>query len=168
MEIVIIISLLIIIVLLLVDKTKTVKQDNLINTKELFFKQDIPVSIIGESKPIMLKQSLSTKQEEDIDLEEEELELRGNSESLDNEFSQSVTMDELHGFVNSIEEELINDATVNTAKKIEGSDLLELLQQAMPDSAKTIAKLLDQSLSVKSSKKEEVMSNKDFNINDFI
>lgn len=75
MEIVIIISLVIIIALLLVDKNKTIKQENSTKTEELPFKQDIPVSIIGESKPVMLKQSLSTNQEEYIDLEEEEKEL---------------------------------------------------------------------------------------------
>ena len=46
--------------------------------------------------------------------------------------------------------------------------LLELLQQAMPDSAKTIAKLLDQSLKEKLPKKEEVIGREDFNINDFV
>lgn len=166
MEIAIIISLVIVIALLLVDKNKTIKQENPTKTEELPFKQDVP--FIGESKPIMLKQSLSTNQEEYIDLEEEEIELRGNLESLDNEFSQRVTMDEIHSFVNSIEEELIDETTVKTAKKIEGSDLLELLQEAMPDSAKTIALLLDQSLNIKSPKKVEVIDNEDFNINDFI
>ncbi|MDM1086873.1 hypothetical protein HXZ92_18730, partial [Myroides odoratimimus] len=64
---------------------------------------------------------------------------------------------------------LISETTVKTAKKIEGSDLLELLQQAIPNSAKTIAKLLDQSLNEKSPKKEEeVIGSEDFNINDFI
>jgi len=168
MEIVIIISLVIVIALLLLDKNKTIKQENPTKTEELPFKQDVSFSIIGESKSIMLKQSLSANQEEYIDLEEEEIELRSNSDSLDNEFSQRVTMDEIHGFVNSIEEELINDTIIKTAKKIEGSELLELLQQAMPTSAKTIAKLLDQSLSIKSPKKEEVIDNEDFDINDFI
>jgi len=168
MEIVIIISLVIIIALLLVDKNKTIKQENPTKTEELPFKQDVSFSIIGESKPVMLKQSLSANQEEYIDLEEEEIELRSNSESLDNEFSQRVTMDELSSFVNSIEQELMNEDVIKTAQKIEGSELLELLQQAMPTSAKTIAKLLDQSLSIKSPKKEEVIDNEDFNINDFV
>lgn len=167
MEIVIIISLVIVIALLLLDKNKTIKQENPTKTEELPFKQDVSFSIIGESKPIMLKQSLSANQKEYIDLEEEEIELRGNSESLDNEFNQNVTMDEIHSFVNSIEEELIDETTVKTAKKIEGSDLLELLQQAMPDSAKTIAKLLDQTLSVKSVE-EKIMDSTEFNIGDYI
>ncbi|MEC4027441.1 hypothetical protein [Myroides odoratimimus] len=169
MEIVIIISLVLVIVLLLLDKNKTIKQENPTKTEELPFKQDVPVSIIGESKPVVLKQSLIGQTEDEIDLEEEEKELSKNLEPLDNEFTQRVSMDELNRFVNSIEEELINETTVKTAKKIEGSELLELLQQALPDSAKTIAKLLDQSLNEKSPKKEEeVIDSEDFNINDFV
>ncbi|MFM9403717.1 hypothetical protein ACKLNQ_17580 [Myroides odoratimimus] len=168
MEIVIIISLVIIIAILLVDKNKTIKQENPTKTEELPFKQDVPVSIMGESKPVMLKQSLSANQEEYIDLEEEEKELSDNVQPIDNEFIERVSMDELSSFVNSIEQELINEATAKTAKKIEGSELLELLQQALPDSAKTIAKLLDQSLNEKSPKKEEVIGSEDFNINDFV
>lgn len=169
MEIVIIISLVLVITLLLLDKNKTIKQENQSKTEELPFKQDISVSIIGESKPVVLKQSLMSQTEDELDLEEEEKEL---SESLqpiiDNEFTERVSIDELNRFVNSIEEELINEATAKTAKKIEGSELLELLQQALPDSAKTIAKLLDQSLNEKSPKKEEVIGSEDFNINDFV
>ncbi|MDM1465152.1 hypothetical protein [Myroides odoratimimus] len=169
MEIVIIISLVLVIALLLLDKNKTSIQENPTKTEELPFKQDVPVSIIGESKPVILKQSLSITKEDELDLEEEEKELSKNLEPLDNEFTQRVSTDELNSFVNSIEEELINETTVKTAKKIEGSELLELLQQAMPNSAKTIAKLLDQSLNEKSSKKEkEVIDHDDFNINDFI
>ncbi|MEK6511199.1 hypothetical protein [Myroides odoratimimus] len=169
MEIVIIIGLVIIIALLLLDKNKTIKQEISTKTEELPFKQDAPISIIGESKPVVLKQSLSSinQTEDELDLEEEEKELSEDLQPLDNEFTQRVSMNELNNFVSSIEEELINDATVNTAKKIEGSDLLELLQQAIPDSAKTIAKLLDQSLSIKSSKKE-VIGSQDFNISDFV
>ncbi|MDM1097161.1 hypothetical protein HXZ81_10945 [Myroides odoratimimus] len=168
MEIVIIISLVIVIVLLLVDKNKTIKQENQSETEELPFKQDVSVSVIGESKPVKLKQSLISQTEDELDLEEEEKELSKNLEPIDNEFTERVSMDELNSFVRSIEEELINETTVKTAKKIEGSELLELLQQALPDSAKTIAKLLDQSLSEKSPKKEEVIDSEDFNINDFV
>lgn len=169
MEIVIIISLVLVIALLLLDKNKTIKQENPTKTEELPFKQDVPVSIIGESKSVVLKQSLLSQTEVELDLEEEEKELSKNLEPLDNEFTQRVSTDELNRFVNSIEEELINETTVKTAKKIEGSDLLELLQQALPDSAKTIAKLLDQSLNEKSPKKEEeVIDSEDFNINDFV
>ncbi|MDM1350703.1 hypothetical protein HX017_13520 [Myroides marinus] len=168
MEIVIIISLVLVITLLLLDKNKTSKQENQSKTEEPPFKQDVPVSIIGESKPVVLKQSLMSQTEVEIDLEEEEKELSKNLEPLDNEFTERVSMDELNRFVNSIEEELINETTVKTAKKIEGSELLELLQQALPDSAKTIAKLLDQSLNEKSPKKEEVIDSEDFNINDFV
>ncbi|AJA67299.1 hypothetical protein MYRA21_0055 [Myroides sp. A21] len=169
MEIVIIISLVLVIALLLLDKNKTNKQENPTKTEELPFKQDVPVSIIGESKPVVLKLSLTSQTEGELDLEEEEKELSKNLEPLDNEFTERVSMDELNGFVRSIEEKLINETTVKTAKKIEGSDLLELLQQAMPDSAKTIAKLLDQSLNEKSPKKEEeVIDSEDFNINDFV
>lgn len=169
MEIVIIISLVLVIALLLLDKNKTSKQENPIKTEELPFKQDIPVSIIGESKPVVLKQSLMSQTEDELDLEEEEKELSENLQPLDNEFTERVSMDELNSFVRYIEEELINETTVKTAKKIEGSELLELLQQALPDSAKTIAKLLDQSLSEKSPKKEEeVIDSEDFNINDFV
>ncbi|WP_413514168.1 hypothetical protein [Myroides odoratus] len=170
MEIVIIISLVIIIALLLLNKNKSIQQENPTETEELPFKQDIPVSIMGESKPIVLKQSLfSINQiEDELDLEEEEKELGESLQPMDHDFTERVNMDELNSFVRSIEEELINDATVNTAKKIEGSDLLELLQQAMPDSAKTIAKLLDQSLNEKLPKKEEVIDSENFNINDFV
>lgn len=171
MEIVIIISLVIIIALLLLNKNKSIQQENLTKTEELSFKQDNPVSIMGESKPVILKQSLSliNQIDNELDLEEEEKELSNDLQPLDNEFTQRVSMDELNRFVNSIEKELISDTIIKTAKKIEGSDLLELLQQAMPDSAKTIAKLLDQSLNEKSSKKEEeIIGNEDFNINDFI
>lgn len=169
MEIVIIISLVIIIALLLLDKSKITKQKNQSKTEELSFKQDLPISIMGESKPVILKQSLMSQTEDKLDLEEEEKELSDNVQPIDNEFTERVSMDELSSFVRSIEEKLINDATVNTAKKIEGSELLELLQQAMPDSAKTIAMLLDQSLSEKSPKKEEeVIDSEDFNINDFV
>ncbi|MDM1410724.1 hypothetical protein HX038_08140 [Myroides odoratimimus] len=170
MEIVIIISLVLVIALLLLDKNKTSIQENQSKTEELPFKQDVPISIIGESKPVILNQSLSliNQTEGELDLEEEEKELSKNLEPLDNEFTQRVSTDELTRFVNSIEEELINETTVKTAKKIEGSLLLELLQQALPDSAKTIAKLLDQSLNEKSPKKEEVIDSEDFNINDFV
>ncbi|MEK6451707.1 MULTISPECIES: hypothetical protein [unclassified Myroides] len=169
MEIIIIISLVLVITLLLLDKNKTSIQENPTKTEELPFKQDVPVSIIGESKPVVLKQSLMSQTEVELDLEEEEKELRKNLEPLDNEFTERVSMDELNRFVNSIEEELINETTVKIAKKIEGSELLELLQQALPDSAKAIAKLLDQSLSEKSPKKEEeVIDSEDFNINDFV
>lgn len=168
MEIVIIISLVLVIAFLLLDKNKTIKQENQSKTEELLFKQDVPISIIGESKPVVLKQSLMSQTEVELDLEEEEKELSENLEPLDHEFTQRVSMEELNKFVNSIEEELINETTVKTAKKIEGSELLELLQQAMPDSAKTIAKLLDQSLNKKSPKKEEVIDSEDFNINDFV
>ncbi|WP_060873538.1 hypothetical protein [Myroides odoratus] len=168
MEIVIIISLVIIIALLLLDKNKITKQKNQSKTEELPFKQDVSFSIIGESKPVMLKQSLSTNQEEYIDLEEEEKELGESLQPMDHDFTERVSLDELTSFVNSIEEEFINEIAIKTAQKIEGSDLLELLQQAMPDSAKTIAKLLDQSLNEKSSKKEEVIDSEDFNINDFV
>ncbi|MDM1402175.1 hypothetical protein HX033_16000 [Myroides odoratimimus] len=168
MEIVIIISLVLVIALLLLDKNKTIKQENPTKTEELPLKQDVSISIIGESKPIVLKQSLTSQAEGELDLEEEEKELSKNLEPLDHEFTERVSMDELNSFVKSIEEELISETTVKTAQKIEGSDLLELLQQAMPNSAKTIAKLLDQSLSEKSSKKEEVIGNEDFNINDFV
>ncbi|WP_353158601.1 hypothetical protein [Myroides odoratus] len=169
MEIVIIISLVLVIALLLLDKNKTIKQENQSKTGELPFKQDVPVSIIGESKPVILKQSLTSQTDGELDLEEEEKELSKNLQPVDHEFTERVSMDELNSFVKSIEEELINDATAKTAKKIEGSELLELLQQAMPDSAKTIAKLLDQSLSEKSPKKEEeVIGSEDFNINDFV
>ncbi|WP_010254261.1 hypothetical protein [Myroides injenensis] len=169
MEIVIIISLVIIIALLLVDKNKTIKQENSTKTEELPFKQDVSFSLIGESKPIVVKQSLSSinQTENELDLEEEEKELGESLQPMDHEFTERVSMDELNRFVNSIEEELINDATVNTAKKIEGSDLLDLLQQAMPDSAKTIAKLLDQSLSVKSLE-GKIMDSTEFNIGDYI
>lgn len=169
MEIVIIISLVLVITLLLLDKNKTIKQENPTKTEELPFKQDVPISIIGESKPVILKLSLMSQTEEELDLEEEEKELSDNAQSTDYEFTERISMDELNSFVNSIEEELINETIVKTAKKIEGSDLLELLQQAIPNSAKTIAKLLDQSLNVKSSKKEdEVIDSDDFNISDFI
>lgn len=168
MEIVIIISLVLVITLLLLDKNKTIKQENPTKTEELPFKQDVPISIIGESKPVVLKQSLMSQTEDELDLEEEEKELSESLQPIDNEFNERVYMDELNRFVNSIEEELINEATTKTAKKIEGSELLELLQQALPDSAKTIAKLLDQSLNEKSSKKEEVIGSEDFNINDFV
>ena len=168
MEIVIIISLVLVITLLLLDKNKTSIQENQSKTEELLFKQDVPISIIGESKPVMLKQSLTSQTEDELDLEEEEKELSKSLQPMDHEFTERVSMDELNNFVNSIEEELINESTVKTAKKIEGSDLLELLQQAMPNSAKTIAKLLNHSLSVKSSKNEEVIDSLDFNINDFI
>ncbi|MBB1137999.1 hypothetical protein [Myroides sp. WP-1] len=168
MEIVIIISLVLVITLLLLDKNKTSIQENQSKTEELLFKQDIPVSIIGESKPVVLKLSLTSQTEGELDLEEEEKELSKNLEPLDNEFTERVSMDELNGFVRSIEEKIINETTVKTAQKIEGSELLELLQQALPDSAKIIAKLLDQSLSAKSPKKEEVIDNEDFNINDFV
>jgi len=169
MEIVIIISLVLVITLLLLDKNKTSKQENQSKTEELPFKQDVPVSIIGESKPVKLKQSLMSQTEDELDLEEEEKELSESLQPVDIEFTQRVSTDELNGFVNSIEEELINETTVKIAKKIEGSELLKLLQQAMPDSAQTIAKLLDQSLNEKSPKKEEeVIDSEDFNINDFI
>ncbi|MDM1519376.1 hypothetical protein [Myroides odoratimimus] len=169
MEIVIIISLVLVITLLLLDRKKTSKQKNQFKTEEPPFKQDVPVSIIGESKPVILKQSLTSQTDGELDLEEEEKELSKNLEPLDHEFTERVSMDELNRFVNSIEEELINETTVKTAKKIEGSELLELLQQALPDSAKTIAKLLDQSLNEKSPKKEEeVIDSEDFNINDFV
>ncbi|MEC4034323.1 hypothetical protein [Myroides odoratimimus] len=169
MEIIIIISLVLVITLLLLDKNKTSIQENPTKTEELPFKQDVPVSIIGESKPVVLKQSLMSQTEVELDLEEEEKELRENLEPLDNEFTERVSMDELNRFVNSIEQELINETTVKTVQKIEGSELLELLQQALPDSAKTIAKLLDQSLNEKSPKKEEeVIDSEDFNINDFV
>lgn len=168
MEIVIIVSLVIIIVLLLLNKNKSIQQENQSKTEELSFKQDIPFSIIGESKPVVLKQSLYLTKEEELDLEEEEKELSKSLQPLDHEFTERVNLDELSRFVNSIEEELINETTIKTAKKIEGSDLLELLQEAMPDSAKTIAKLLDQSLNVKSPKKEEQTYNEDFDISDFV
>ncbi|MDM1409017.1 hypothetical protein [Myroides sp. DF42-4-2] len=168
MEIVIIISLVLVIAFLLLDKNKTIKQENQSKTEELLFKQDVPISIIGESKPVMLKQSLTTQTKDELDLEEEEKELSKNLEPIDNELTERISMDELNNFVNSIEQELINETTVKTAQKIEGSELLELLQQALPDSAKIIAKLLDQSLSAKSPKKEEVIDNEDFNINDFV
>ncbi|MDM1508333.1 hypothetical protein HX082_02855 [Myroides odoratimimus] len=168
MEIVIIISLVLVIVLLLLDKNKISKQENQSKTEELPFKQDLPISIIGESKPVILKQSLVSQIEDELDLEEEEKELSENLQPLDDEFTERVSMDELHGFVNSIKEELINETIVKTVQKIEGSDLLELLQQAMPESAKTIAKLLDQSLNERSSKKEQLIDKEDFNINDFI
>ncbi|QQU02143.1 hypothetical protein [Myroides odoratus] len=168
MEIVIIISLVLVITLLLLDKNKTIKQENPTKTEELPFKQDVPISIIGESKPVVLKLSLTSQTNDELDLEEEEKELSKNLEPIDNELTERVSMDELNNFVNSIEEELINEATAKTAKKIEGSELLELLQQALPDSAKTIAKLLDQSLKEKSPKKEEVIGREDFNINDFV
>lgn len=169
MEIVIIISLVLVIILLLLDKNKTKKQENQSKAEEPPFKQDVPVSIIGESKPVVLKQSLMSQTDGELDLEEEEKELSKNLEPLDNEFTERVSMDELNSFVNSIEQELINETIVKTAQKIEGSELLELLQQALPDSAKTIAKLLDQSLNEKSPKKEEeVIDSEDFNINDFV
>ncbi|WP_413512867.1 hypothetical protein [Myroides odoratus] len=169
MEIVIIISLVIIIVLLLLSRNKPIQQVNSIKTEELPFKQDVPISIIGESKPVILKQSLSLTKGDEIDLEEEEKELSDSIQSLDHEFTERISTDELNGFVRSIEQELISEATVKTAQKIEGSELLELLQQAMPNSAATIAKLLDQSLKEKSPKKEEeVFDSEDFNINDFI
>ncbi|MEK6507002.1 hypothetical protein [Myroides sp. C4067] len=169
MEIVIIISLVLVITLLLLDKNKTSKQENQSKAEESPFKQDVPVSIIGESKPVVLKQSLMSQTDGELDLEEEEKELSKNLEPLDNEFTERVSMDELNSFVNSIEQELINETIVKTAQKIEGSELLELLQQALPDSAKTIAKLLDQSLNEKSPKKEEeVIDSEDFNINDFV
>ncbi|MDM1391314.1 hypothetical protein HX052_15300 [Myroides marinus] len=169
MKIVIIISLVLVIALLLLDKNKTNKQENQSKTEEPPFKQDVPISIIGESKPVILKQSLMSQTEEELDLEEEEKELSKNLEPVDHEFTQRVSTDELNSFVRSIEQELISETTVKTAKKIEGSDLLELLQQAIPNSAKTIAKLLDQSLNEKSPKKEEeVIGSEDFNINDFI
>ncbi|MDM1377296.1 hypothetical protein [Myroides marinus] len=169
MEIIIIISLVLVITLLLLDRKKTSKQKNQFKTEEPPFKQDVPVSIIGESKPVILKQSLTSQIDGELDLEEEEKELSKNLEPLDHEFTERVSMDELNRFVRSIEEELINETTVKTAKKIEGSELLELLQQALPDSAKTIAKLLDQSLSEKLRKKEEeVIDSEDFNINDFV
>ncbi|EHQ44303.1 hypothetical protein [Myroides odoratus] len=168
MEIIIIISLVLVITLLLLDKNKTIKQENPTKTEELPFKQDVPVSIIGESKPVIIKQSLMSQTEVELDLEEEEKELSKNLQSIDHEFTERVSMEELNSFVRSIEKELINETTVKTAQKIEGSDLLELLQQAMPDSAKTIAKLLDQSLNEKSPKKEEVIDSEDFNINDFV
>ncbi len=169
MEIVIIISLVIVITLLLLDKNKTSKQENQSKTEERPFKQDVPISIIGESKPVILKQSLMSQIEDDIDLEEEEKELSESLQLVDHEFTERVSLEELNGFVRSIEQELINETTVKTVKKIDGSDLLELLQQAMPDSAKTIAKLLDQSLNEKLSKKEkEVIDSEDFNINDFV
>ncbi|SEJ13090.1 hypothetical protein SAMN04488018_11331 [Myroides marinus] len=169
MEIVIIISLVIIIVLLLLSRNKPIQQEVQPKTEELPFKQDVPISIIGESKPVILKQSLSLTKEDEIDLEEEEKELSESLQPVDHEFTQRVSTDELNSFVRSIEQELINETIVKTAKKIEGSDLLELLQQAIPNSAKTIAKLLDQSLNEKSPKKEEeVIGSEDFNINDFI
>lgn len=167
MEIVIIISLVLVIALLLLDKNKTIKQENPTKTEEPPFKQDVPIGIIGESKPIILKQSLTSQIEVELDLEEEEKGLRDNVQPLDHEFTERVSMDELTSFVESIEEELINETTLKTTKKIEGSELLELLQQAMPNSAKTIAKLLDHSLSLKIPKKEEVGSD-GFNIGDYI
>jgi len=153
---------------LLVDKNKTIKQENPTKTEELPFKQDVSFSIIGESKPVMLKQSLYLTKEDELDLEEEEKELSNDLQPLDNEFTERVSIDELSRFVNSIEEELMNEDVIKTAQKIEGSELLELLQQAIPDSAKQIAKLLDQSLSIKTPKKEETIDSQDFDISDFV
>lgn len=169
METLLLISLVIIIVLLLIDKAKNTRQQNLTKTEELPFQQDNPISIIGESKPIVLKHSLlPTHSIEEFDLEEEENEFSKDLPPIIDEFTQKVTMDELRSFVASIEKEHFNQEDIQTAEKIEGSDLLQLLQQAMPDAAQTIAKLLDQSLSEKTPKKEEVINSEDFNINDFV
>lgn len=170
MEIALLISLVIGVALLLSTKNKTIAQEHSTKTEALPFKQDIPISIMGESKPVVLKQSLSvTNQiEQDLDLELEEQELSATMQVIDQEFTERVTIDELNNFVRSIDKELLDEATVKTAKKMEGSELLELLEKAMPDSAKAIAKLLDQSLSEKSPKKEEAKGSDDFNINDFI
>lgn len=170
MEIVLLISLVIGVALLLSTKNKTIEQEHSTKTDALPFKQDVPISIMGESKPVVLKQSLSvTNQiEQDLDLELEEQELSATMQVIDQEFTERVMIDELNNFVRSIDKELLDEATVKIAKKMEGSELLELLEKAMPDSVKAIAKLLDQSLSEKSPKKEETIGSEDFNINDFI
>ncbi|WP_121967262.1 hypothetical protein [Myroides sp. N17-2] len=166
MEIVIIISLVIVIALLLLDKKPPLKKESQATAEELPFKQDVRVSVMGESKPVILKQSIQTEQE--INIEEEEQELVTNIEPLDSDFTQRVNQKELSRFVNSVKQELIDEATIETAKKLDGSALLELLEQAMPNSAKSIAKLLDQSLNVKSPKKQDQVDSQDFNISDFV
>ncbi len=166
MEIVIIISLVIVIALLLLNKNKPLIKENPTTAKELPFKQDVRVSVIGESKPVILMQSIQTQEE--ISLQEEEQELVTSIEPLDSEFTQRVNQEELSRFVSSVEQELIDETTIEIAKKLEGSELLELLEQAMPNSAKSIAKLLDQSLRIESPKKSEQVDSQDFNISDFL
>lgn len=166
MGIVIIISLVIVIALLLLDKRPLLKKENQATAEERPFKQDVRVSVMGESKPVILKQSLQTQEE--INLQEEEKELVTNMEPLDSDFTQRVNQEELSRFVSSVKQELIDETTIETAKKLEGSELLELLEQAMPNSAKAIAALLDQSLSVKSPKKQEQVDSQDFDISDFV
>ncbi|MGL4582279.1 MAG: hypothetical protein ACRCVU_04775 [Flavobacterium sp.] len=166
MEIVIIISLVIVIALLLLDKRPLLKKENQATAEERPFKQDVRVSVMGESKPVILKQSLQTQKE--INLQEEEKELVTNMEPLDSDFTQRVNQEELSRFVSSVKQELIDETTIETAKKLEGSELLELLEQAMPNSAKAIAALLDQSLNVKSPKKQEQVDSQDFDISDFV
>lgn len=170
MEIVIIIILVIVIALLLLSKNKSIQQENQSRTEELPFKQDVPISIMGESKPVILKQSLAliNQEEQELDLEEEEKELSGNLEPIDNEFTQRVNMEELKEFVKSVERELVNETTIDIAKRIEGSELLDLLEKAMPESAKSIAKLLDQSLIIELKKNHNTLDNQEFNINDFV
>ncbi|WP_121966552.1 hypothetical protein [Myroides sp. N17-2] len=136
MEIIIIISLVIVIALLLSDKNKPFKKENPTTAKELPFKQDVRVSVMGESKPVILKQSLQTEQE--VNMQEEEQVLVTSIDPLVNEFTQRFNLNELDTFLDSVGKELIDDTTIEIAKKLEGSELLKLLEQEMPNSVKSI------------------------------
>ncbi|MCP1994393.1 hypothetical protein [Flavobacterium sp. HSC-61S13] len=170
METVIVICLIIIIILLLSDKMSMGVGTQ--NAEAPIFKKQNKSNIMGPSKPVGLNQFLinetTTIKEYELDFEKEENLWSSTVRPDDDEFNQKVNYDEINAFVKAIEKDSIDEITLNTAKKLEGTYLIELLESSMKGASGVISKLLDQKSEIQISRVEDSKNSKEFDITDFV
>lgn len=104
--------------------------------------------------------------------EEEELSLMYRRSNTDNGFAQGVTFEELSAVNIAIQTDNIDpyqqEKAATIVQKIQGTELLELLENSMENASGLIAELLDNILSSDIDGSSSFSRNDDFKINDFI
>lgn len=109
------------------------------------------------------------------DLSDEELEFSQDREPLDeSDFAMGVSFEELGKIGALLSQEILSPAEQSTAigiaKKIEGTDLVKLLEVSMESASQKITALLDSSLSLKTASGSFTSNQplQDFDINNFM
>jgi len=128
----------------------------------------------AEDNVVEEKNFLASSEAEDdpeVNYDEEEEEWRYYSYIQDDQgFAQGVTFEELqsfHNFVKNEQSETTNNGQLlETAKKIQGTELFSLMQSSVEDASKKIAQLLDSTLDSPNIKLDNAQNS--FDINDYL
>lgn len=109
-------------------------------------------------------------EEEEVDLQDEELELQAYRTPTDNEFATGNTFEELDRTSALLQKDKLEPAeqetVVDMAVSLAGTDLWEMITQAIPQANEKIAKMLDTPSGVKPNSRPDYWEN--FDIRDFI